>query len=556
MEPTVSTMATEGDQQSGSRPADHEESVDQHLEQQDAAHDEALNGKDTLQLIKDVAKKVYKDEEVRTIMERCFTVAFTRCTAEEMNELVETLKEKKIEWMNKLSSKQSETSHMVAMSKVFRLIARVSLSKASISEKELLDHVIKVGEGPTTPNKMTQGCEVVIHENMRSSDIVSILNMYPPSIDKAEHEEDDYKKSVICDQEREVEFVEVQAHENDEKVSNKRIKRYIKEIFTNFPEMIFKNLMEPLAISADGLPRCFMRGVDAENATNHEDAIPYDDLSEILKKTAWMKEETLKGSGLRRRIREASTMALDGIEGGNYKATNEDAGKSRLERILGKELFNALFSYVDTDAMKDNVIRLLRALDPAISKFTPGNFVANIYDEESSDEEGENYDNMKRTVNGRAWGEANLQLRKELLMLLNNLDSNEAFKKYRIVTTGNKRIKLNGFPGITKAHHEQNRLAMNILKEIVTKKPDTMNSDQTIKNGTNPNAALFNVARIQYQGYPLGALFNMLENAAHGIDGCFGSRMGIYMCDASTGSFVPYHFLNDWKNMKKNLKNE
>ena len=97
---------------------------------------------------------------------------------------------------------------------------------------------------------------------------------------------------------------------------------------------------------------------------------------------------------------------------------------------------------------------------------------------------------------------------------------------------------------------------MNILKEIVTKKPDTMNSDQTIKNGTNPNAALFNVARIQYQGYPLGALFNMLENAAHGIDGCYGSRMGIYMCDASTGSFVPYHFLNDWKNMKKNLKKE
>ena len=530
-------------------------------EQEEADHEEDPDIKDLRQRIKDVAKKFYKkDQEVMEIMTQCFTVALTRSTAEEMDNLVKMLCEKKAEWKKRITSGSSVTKDSQGLMKIFSMITKISLDKTSVTTAEVLDHVIKVGEGPMTANKKEQGADVKIHDNMKSSDIIDILNQYPSSIVKVKYDKDDYKGSLICDQETELELLEAQAHKKDKKVASKKVNRYIKEVFTNFPDMIFKNLFEPLAITAEGSQRCFMKGIDSENATIYVDANPYQNFHKTFSKIAWMKEEILKGSGLCRRYRESSTMSTDDMVGGDYKATNEEAGKSRLERILGEAHFNKIFNYKDIDAMKDNLIRILSSMEPAIARFTPGNFKPNIYDEESENED-ENEDTedepeedsgaTKHTEEGRAWGEANLQLRKELLMLLNNLDNNEAYKKYRITTTGNKRIKLNGFPGITQFHHEQNCLAMSILKEAVTKKPDTMNSDQTTKNGTNPEAPLFNFFRVQYNGYPMGALYNQMSNAAHGNDGNFGSGMGLYMFDAATGALVPYHYLSEWKNMKK-----
>ena len=210
--------------------------VEQMHEQEEADHEEEPDGKDLRKRIKDVAKKFYKkDQEVMEIMTQCFTVAFTRSTAEEMDNLVKMLCEKKAEWKKRITSGSSVTKDSQGLMKIFSMITKISLDKISVTTAEVLDHVIKVGEGPMTANKKEQGADVKIHDNMKSSDIIDILNQYPSSIVKVKYDKDDYKGSLICDQETELELFEAQAHEKDKKVADKKVDRYIKEVFVNYP---------------------------------------------------------------------------------------------------------------------------------------------------------------------------------------------------------------------------------------------------------------------------------------------------------------------------------
>ena len=106
----------------------------------------------------------------------------------------------------------------------------------------------------------------------------------------------------------------------------------------------------------------------------------------------------------------------------------------------------------------------------------------------------------------------------------------------------------------TMENPQNNKTAMSILKHALKIKPDTMNSDQTEKNGTIPEAPLFNVFRVQYRGYPIGQLFSKLCCAGHGIEGNYGTGGGVHMYDANSAGIVPHHLVKEWRNFVKTIE--
>ena len=434
-----------------------------------------------------------------------------------------------------------------------KLVAKVSLGKENVSEKELIDYEIKPGKGIHNPNRMKPGIEVKIHEDPAPEQVVKWLNEYRPSGERVKHIHDDFKKSEICEQEILLEHLEQQAHGKEDKVTEKRLKTFVKEMLRNFKETIIKNLLEPLAACGNDEQRNFMNGEDAERAYTYKTANPYENLGDVIANVAWMKEEIFSDWGLHRRYREASTQFLNNIAKGNYLEDNKTAVKSRFERALGETAYNELFDYNDTDAILDHMKRLRASVETAIMRIKIGNFPTNIFDDEENEDEDKELNKLKNTKEGRKWSEANIHLRKEMLLIENNLQENAAFASYRLMITGNKRVKECGLPGITQNQHRNNKFALNLLKEILKQKPDSLNADQTKKNGTDPDAPLFNYMRLSYTNYELGPLYNKLKNTGHGNEGNYGIGTSIYMFDANTTAYVPYHLTNEWKEFRKYL---
>jgi hypothetical protein len=376
-----------------------------------------------------------------------------------------------------------------------------------------------IGKGDKTNDQQKQGSKVPTHEDEAESKMIDMMDNHYP-VTKKVREFQDYEMSIISELEEALEYYEAKLYDDNGNI-NEKAKDKCLEFLKENTRILAAEFLEPEAVKNKDGERCLISIEDEDKQFEYLKATPYENMGKYIKYLHWHKMEI--ASGEFRRIRDCSTASFADAKGDDYKEDNVKAGKSRLERLLGTKLYRELWE-LPPDSLYDNFRRM-------------DDFFDNVLNGDKSKKSGG--EKRKLSKEERDMKEANVNVKKEIAMIIRNFNDGALQNRVRILITGERRVQDSGLPGIMSYQKKNNEKLYAIFKELLMKKPETMSSEQNVKNKTDPTAGLTNVFRWQRIGYPIGSLYNAMKGTGHGDEGNYGTNMHLYWEQADIKCLLP-----------------
>ena len=423
--------------------------------------------------------------------------------------------------MPEIKRKYYENNEMTKKEKIqLDFLRALNIEAKKQMEIEVKDLTIPpIGKGDMTADQQKQGSEVPIHDDEAEGKMIDMMDNHYVTKKKA-REIQNFLKSIISELEEALEYFEANLYDDKGKTIEKAKDKYLEFLKENF-RTIAIDFLEPEAVKSKNGERCLINSEDEYKQFEYLKATQYENVGKYMKNLHWHKV-AITDDGYRR-IRDCSTISYAGVKGDDYKEDNNAAGKSRLERLLGKELFEELWK-LPPDALYDN----LRRMD---------DFFDNILNGEQSKKSGG--EKRKLTEEQRNMREANVNVKKEIAMIIRNFNDGPLQNRIRILITGERRVQDSGLPGIMRYQKKNNEKMYEIFKELLMKKPETMSCQQNAKNNTDPTAGFTNVFRWQRVGFPIGSLYNSMKGTGHGDEGNYGINTHLFWEQADVKCLLP-----------------